>query len=145
MKGVAGLHDYRLLSFAVTATNGDLGKLNGKTRPQLVEAISNAGVTTFVAHDLDLSGFGICHTLGHDMRRYAFGTLSNVIDLGLHLADAQVMGLESESHQVQQDKDPKLKLKEHGATPEELDFLVREKFGSGKGAYWECQLWNSMP
>jgi DNA topoisomerase VI subunit A len=84
---------------------------------ELLEALSNAGVTTFVAHDFDFSGFTIFHTLGHDTKRHEFETIPNVIDLGLRLTDVHEMELQSEPYELEQEKDPKIKLREYGATP----------------------------
>jgi hypothetical protein len=105
---------------------------------ELVEALSNAGVKTFVAHDFDLSGFGIFHTLGHDTKRHEFETIPNVVDLGLRLTDVREMSLQSEPYQLLQDKDPKEKLCEYGATREELEFLIGDHHGHGKSAYWDA-------
>jgi hypothetical protein len=104
---------------------------------ELVENLSNAGVTTFVAHDFDFSGFSILHTFGHDTRRYEFGTVPKVIDFGLRLVDAQKMNLEKEPVVLQQNKDPRIKLREYGALPDEIDFLIGDRHGYGKSTYWD--------
>ena len=104
---------------------------------ELIEALDNAGVRTFVAHDFDLSGFGIFHTLGHDTKRHEFETLPNVIDLGLRLTDVQEMRLQSEPYELEQEKDPKIKLREYGASRDELDFLIGEYHAIGKRRYWD--------
>ena len=50
-----------------------------------------------VAHDFDVSGFGIFSTLGTDSRRYTFtGDRLPIIDIGLRLTDIREMNLESE-------------------------------------------------
>ena len=104
---------------------------------ELVAELSNAGVDTFCVHDFDFSGFSILHTLGHDTRRYEFNTAPKVIDLGLRRVDVQKMNLDKEYVQLEQDKDPRIKLREYGALPDELEFLVGGKHGHGKGAYWD--------
>lgn len=91
---------------------------------QLVERLSEEGVTIFVLHDFDKSGFTICHTLQNDTRRYRFKAAPNVIDLGLRLADVKAMNLDSEAVEYSGDADPRPGLIERGATPAEADFLV---------------------
>jgi hypothetical protein len=90
----------------------------------LVERLSEKGITIFVLHDFDKSGFTICHTLKSDTRRYRFKTAPKVIDLGLRLADVEAMNLDSEAVDYSGDADPRPGLIERGATPAEADFLV---------------------
>jgi hypothetical protein len=90
----------------------------------LVERLSALGVTIFVLHDFDKAGFSIVHTLGHDNARYTFQTKPRVIDLGLRLDQAQEMDLQSERVTYCQEKDPRIMLRERGATEEECAFLV---------------------
>jgi DNA topoisomerase VI subunit B len=105
----------------------------------LIEALSVAKVATFVAHDFDFSGFNILHTTCHDTARYEFETLPNVVDLGLRLTDVQGMNLDPEPHRLYQKKDPRIRLREYGATAAEIDFMIGAKGRYGKGDYWECQ------
>ena len=49
-----------------------------------------------VAHDFDISGFGIFSTLGTDSLRYTFSGRLPLIDIGLRLTDIREMNLESE-------------------------------------------------
>src|SRR5207302_4917080 len=65
---------------------------------ELVDALSQKGVTILVAHDFDVSGFSIVHNLGHSNHRYRFECHPNVIDLGLRLSDVKKMHLESEPY-----------------------------------------------
>lgn len=94
---------------------------------QLVERLSDAGVTVLVLRDFDKAGFSIVHTLRTDTRRYQFKTAPNVIDMGLRLSDAKDMELDSEAVPYRDDKDPRPGLAERGATPDELAFLVTGK------------------
>ena len=94
---------------------------------QLVERLSEEGVTTLVLHDFDKSGFTICHTLQNDTRRYRFKTAPKVIDLGLRLADVEAMSLDSEAVEYSGDADPRSGLIERGATPAEAAYLVAGK------------------
>jgi len=92
---------------------------------QLVEALSEQGVTIFVLHDFDKAGFSILHTLRTDTRRYTFAREPNVVDLGLRLTHVEAMGLASEPVTYKGDTDPRWRLRECGATEEECDLLVR--------------------
>jgi hypothetical protein len=94
---------------------------------QLVEALTEQGVTILVLHDFDKSGFTIMNTLRTDTRRYRFKTAPKVIDLGLTLADVCAMDLQSEPVSYTQQVDPKEDLRRHSATEEECAFLVHER------------------
>ncbi|MGE0827260.1 MAG: hypothetical protein AB7G75_30060 [Candidatus Binatia bacterium] len=96
---------------------------------QLVESFSTQGVTVLVLHDFDKSGFSIVHTLRSDTRRHRYTITPRVIDLGLRLDDTQHMGLESEDVTYGSGVDPRINLRESGATPAECDFLVSGKQG----------------
>lgn len=91
---------------------------------QLVERLSEAGVTVLVLRDFDKAGFSIVHTLRTDTRRYQFKSPPNVIDLGLRLTDAKTLQLDSEAVSYKDDKDPRPGLASRGATLDELEFLV---------------------
>jgi hypothetical protein len=106
----------------------------------LVEALSLKSITILVLHDFDLAGLTICHTLGHDTRRFRFRVEPNIIDLGLRLEDVKTMGLQSEPVVIKQSKDPKEKFEEgdYDVSDEELDFLVRASHYDyhEKPTYW---------
>ena len=87
---------------------------------QLVESLTDAGVTTLVVHDFDESGFTICHTLQTNTERYQFTRSPNIKCLGLRLTDVQEMGLDSESVD---NRGTKYGLRKCGATNEEIEFL----------------------
>jgi hypothetical protein len=94
---------------------------------QLIEKLSQAGVTILVVHDFDISGLVILQTLGHDTRRYQFQVQPNVIGLGLRLADVKRMKLQSEPVIYEQHKDPREKFREYedcDVSQTELDYLV---------------------
>jgi hypothetical protein len=93
---------------------------------QLVDRLTDQGVTVLVLRDFDKSGFSIVHTLRTDSRRYKFRTTPNVIDIGLRLEDVRTWGLEELSEPVtyKSKKDPRLGLRAAGATEEECAFLV---------------------
>src|SRR5262249_58840001 len=93
----------------------------------LIEALSQAGVTILVAHDLDKSGLEILDKFTADTRRYQYTECPNVIDLGLRLMAAQAMGLESEEVSYGKGMDPRASLRRCGATEDECAFLVHER------------------
>ena len=62
----------------------------------VIDRLADHIENVFVLHDLDISGFSICGTLGSDSRRYRFANHVKLVDIGLRLADAERMGLESE-------------------------------------------------
>ena len=101
---------------------------------ELVQNFSAMGVTTLVLHDFDKAGFSIVNTLRNDTRRWVYDEKPLVIDIGLRLQDVEKMGLEKEvvdyGHRVK--KDPRINLKEGGATDEECNFLVE---GGGPGTW----------
>jgi DNA topoisomerase VI subunit B len=98
---------------------------------QLVERLSEQGVTTLVVRDFDTYGFSIAHKLQSNTRRYTFKTRPRVIDLGLRLVDVQAMRLESEPVPYDSHVDPRINLRECGATEEECNFLVRRSPSGG--------------
>jgi hypothetical protein len=91
----------------------------------LVEALSLAGVTILVLHDFDKSGIEILDKFTSNTRRYRYTVTPTVIDLGLRLEDALAMGLESEPVTYETDVNPRVRLRECGATEAECRFLVQ--------------------
>jgi hypothetical protein len=85
-----------------------------------------------VAHDFDISGFGIFTTLGTDSRRYTFTGRLPLIDIGLRLTDIREMNLESEPVAIQNWAADAERLAERGATAEELDFMAPNDEGQGQ-------------
>jgi DNA topoisomerase VI subunit B len=109
---------------------------------RLVDELSLMGVTIYVLHDFDKSGFSILHTLRTNTRRYQFKSEPKVIDLGLTLADVQGMALQSEPVNCRQRKDPRLDLARCEATPDEQAFLftgARQRNPSTGKYYWPGQ------
>jgi hypothetical protein len=80
----------------------------------------------FVLHDFDVAGFTIRGTLGSDSRRYTFDNTVDIVDLGLRLEDAEEMGLEAETVNVDNRLARRGTLKGYGATGEEIEFLLPE-------------------
>jgi DNA topoisomerase VI subunit B len=109
---------------------------------RLVDELSRLGVTIYVLHDFDKSGFSILKTLRTDTRRYRFRSTPQVIDIGLTLADVQDMALQSEPVAYRHAADPKEELAKCGATPAEQAYLVtgerRRNPSTGK-YYWPGQ------
>jgi DNA topoisomerase VI subunit B len=127
---------YPLLERADIANRYDIAIMSTKgmsvtASRHLVEELSRQGVTILVLHDFDKSGFSIVSTLRSDTRRYKFDTKPLIVDLGLRLADVTELQLESEQVEYTSKLDPKINLRESGATSEECDFLVRTQTANG--------------
>jgi hypothetical protein len=94
---------------------------------RLIDGICGGyGIPCLVLHDFDKSGFSIFATLGRDSSRYTYRHRVKFIDLGLRLAD--IDGLEREAvfdHGNEYQR--RQNLRENGATPEEIDFLLHER------------------
>jgi hypothetical protein len=90
----------------------------------LLDSLVKQGVRVFVLRDFDVWGFSIFGTLGTDSRRHKFKTdmSGKVIDLGLRLDD--VRDLEAETVEVKSRIKRRAKLRTHGATKEEIEFLA---------------------
>ena len=87
----------------------------------LLDRLGRDGTVILIAHDFDRTGMAIAHTLANDGRRYVFENAPRMIDIGLRLADARAMDLQDEPAE---DAGPgRDKLKEYGATEEEIQFL----------------------
>jgi DNA topoisomerase VI subunit B len=119
---IAGRYDLAMMStkgMSVTAAR------------QLVERLSEAGVTVLVLHDFDKSGFSILHTLAASNGRYRYRSTPRVIDLGLRLGDVREMDLASEDVDYPGKQDPRANLRSSGATEDECHFLVRRRPSGG--------------
>ena len=119
-----------LFDVAIFSTKG----MSNTASRQLVDKLSSQGVPIFLLHDFDAAGMTIARTIRSDSRRYKFDSEPEVIDLGLRLEQAMGMDLESEEFQwpARQKQDPTDNLKNCGATPDELAFLVEGQ----KGGRW---------
>lgn len=95
----------------------------------LLDRLSREGVRILVAHDFDRSGFSIFGTLRASTRRYRYAQVPDVVDLGLRLADCRAMDLQDEEAPPLPAGTDRGKvartLRLHGATPEEIEFLVQ--------------------
>jgi hypothetical protein len=87
-------------------------------------------IPLLVSHDFDKAGFSIAGTLQRDTRRYSFMNDTEVINLGLGLADVEENSLESETVNYGR-SDPTYNLRENGATEAEIQFLCRGRNYSG--------------
>ncbi len=99
---------------------------------ELVDRLSELGVTVLVFRDFDTSGFSIVNTLRTDSHRYTFRSKPNVIDIGLRLEDVQEWGLLPMAEPVDfknAKKDPARETSCGCATEEECQFLVTEQLG----------------
>jgi hypothetical protein len=110
----------------------------------LIEKLSKAGVTLLVAHDFDKSGLEILHKFTADTRRYRYTSTPMVIDLGLRLEEALAMGLEREPVTYDSGVNPKVHLRECGATEAECAFLVQGRTADEKQWYGDRIELNAM-
>jgi hypothetical protein len=115
----------RRYDIAIMSTKG----MSVTAARRLVDDLAALGITVLVLRDFDKSGFSIVHTLTTNSRRYKFRNKPKVIDVGLRLEDAQAMGLASEPVTYPAGVDPRVKLRECGATEEECNFLVHGRRG----------------
>jgi DNA topoisomerase VI subunit B len=101
---------------------------------ELVDRLSEQGVTILVLRDFDKSGFSIVNTLRTDSPRYKFRVKPTVVDIGLRLEDVHEWGLLSLAEPVDYrnaKKDPREVLRAAGATEEECRFLVNDRTVGG--------------
>jgi hypothetical protein len=91
---------------------------------ELVDELCTS-VPLLVLHDFDKAGFSIVGTLHRDTRRYAFRNPIDVIDLGLRLGD--IDGLESENVHIPSPDAARANLRQNGATPKEIEFLLERR------------------
>src|SRR5262249_38609794 len=118
----------RRFDVAIMSTRG----MSVTAARQLVDSLSEKGVTILVLRDFDLAAVSIVHTLRTDSRRYRFRSSPKVIDLGLPLTDVGEWELQSEPVEYRSKKDPRENLRRCGATEEECAFLVQK---GGPGAW----------
>jgi DNA topoisomerase 6 subunit A-like protein len=99
----------------------------------LLDRLVDRGVEkVLVLHDFDISGFSIRGTLGTDSGRYVFYNTIPIIDIGLRLSDVDKLDLLSEPFNTNKNPDSVADtLKRHGATQDEVDFLVQESHRDG--------------
>jgi hypothetical protein len=116
------IHLAERFDLAIMSTKG----MSVTAARQLVERLSAAGVTIYVLHDFDKAGFSILHTLRSNTRRYRYTAPPRVVDLGLRLDDVRAFALESEPVEYDSKIDPRIRLRECGATEAEANFLVHE-------------------
>ena len=87
-----------------------------------------------VLHDFDVSGFSICGTLGTDSGRYTFKHKVPIVDIGLRLTDVEELDLLSEPFTANKNRALVAEtLKRHGATQDEIEFLIQDSFGELHG------------
>jgi DNA topoisomerase VI subunit B len=102
---------------------------------ELVDRLSQQGVTVLVLHDFDKSGFSIVHTLRTTSKRYRFRRKPKVIDLGLRLEDVrrwELLPLAEPVDYHNARKDPRVQLRSAGATEAECRFLVNTRTAGGR-------------
>lgn len=94
----------------------------------LLDRLVDRGVEKMlVLHDFDVSGFSIFGTLGTDSRRYTFKNEVPIIDIGLRLSDIDELSLLHEPFATNKNSYAVAEtLRRHGATQDEIDFLIQE-------------------
>jgi hypothetical protein len=110
---------------------------------QLVEELTEQAVTMLVMRDFDKAGFSIVHTLRSSTRRHTYTRAPQVIDLGLRLGDVQALHLDREAVEYDSTVDPRINLRESGATEEECAVLVRRTAGGWRGERVELNAMSS--
>jgi hypothetical protein len=96
----------------------------------LINELCRIGVGVLALHDFDKTGMSIAGTLNRNTRRYTFSRGVRVADLGLRLTDVRELGLEASAEDVfdrGSDAAKRRNLELNGATPEEVDFLLRRR------------------
>jgi hypothetical protein len=93
------------------------------------------GIPPFTLHDFDFDGLKNAATLCRDGRRYKFWNEIKAVNLGLRLAD--IIEIEREQgHELEREPAAPSKMREderrrllrdYGATPEEIEFLLKER------------------
>jgi hypothetical protein len=123
-----------LLAHARIAEQFDLAIMSTKgmsvtAARALLDGLVRRGVErVFVLHDFDVSGFSILGTLGTSGRRYRFAHAVQIVDLGLRLADVNMLGLDPEPYSPGGDWNRRAAtLRAHDATPGEIEFLRRHR------------------
>lgn len=94
---------------------------------RLLDVLADYGIRVFILHDFDITGMNIAHTLTTSNERYEFRNDLHAVDMGVRLADAEALGLESEPFHLSDKADVdkvRDRLLRFGATPAEIGFLV---------------------
>jgi hypothetical protein len=95
---------------------------------KLVESICGSrGIPLLVLHDFDVAGFTILRTLHCDTRRYSFSRTIPIIDLGLRLDDIDGLEVEPAAASKSDDETIADRLRNAGATEEEIEFLLEQR------------------
>src|SRR5262249_54679522 len=96
-------------------------------RQLIDEMCGEDGVPLLVLHDFDNAGFMIFGTLHRDTRRYQFRNSVEPVDLGLRLDDIADPEREPAAATKTGAADLRAQLAENGATPDEIEILLRER------------------
>jgi Topoisomerase 6 subunit A/Spo11, Toprim domain len=80
-----------------------------------------------VAHDFDISGFGIFHTLTASTNRHRYKHDVQFVDIGLRLTDVEAMGLQAEPVDIKHWEADAARMASRGVTKAELAFLKDQR------------------
>jgi hypothetical protein len=90
--------------------------------------VANArGIPLFPLVDFDFDAFKIRSTATRDTRRYQFENKIKVVDLGLRIEDIQGLEREPAAATKMSETERRAQLRNNGATPEEIEFLLHER------------------
>lgn len=96
---------------------------------KLLDTVATFGIKVLCLHDFDIAGLTIANTLATSNRRYQFANELDFVDMGLRLATAEAMGLQSEPFEQDKRVSPdklRERLRGYGATDAEIRMLVEE-------------------
>ena len=94
---------------------------------RLLDALATFGIKVFCLHDFDIAGLTIANTLATSNKRYRFENELDFVDMGVRLADAEALDLESEPFKLDGKTDLvklRQRLQSYGATRQEITHLV---------------------
>lgn len=122
-----------LLAEAQIAEKYDLAIMSTKgmsvvAARSLVDRLCSGQARLYIVRDFDKAGFSIAATLTRTTRRYQFWHRIDAIDLGLRLDDVEEYGLDAEPVYYQgAGWKIEANLRDNGATPEEIAFLLEQR------------------
>ncbi len=111
---------------AIMSTKG----MSSTAARTVIDSLHRHQVPLLALHDFDKAGLSIVGTLGRDTRRFSFSHQTEIIDLGLRLADVRKLGIETSAEAAfdrGRDSAKLENLRLNGATREEAEFLLTQR------------------